>query len=76
MTSRLRKIDVSDQFSFSGIKAQVHSLVEYLARESIALDDQMRADIVRLFQERVTDAMIGKLNMLIDDLNPNTIGIV
>jgi N6-L-threonylcarbamoyladenine synthase len=29
---RLRKIAVSEQFSFSGIKAQVHSLLDYLKR--------------------------------------------
>jgi len=71
ITSRIRKIDVSDQFSFSGVKAQVHSLLEYLERNNILLTASVQADIARRFQDVVTDALMRKMTQCIDTL-PNT----
>jgi len=76
LQQRLRKLDVSGQFSFSGTKAQVHSLLEYLKRENIDFDDEMKAWIAWMFQERVSDAMVKKLAMLVEEHQPKTIGIV
>jgi len=71
IVSRIRKIDISDQFSFSGVKAQVHSLLEYLERNNILLTASVQADIARRFQGVVTDALMQKMTQYIDTL-PNT----
>jgi tRNA A37 threonylcarbamoyltransferase TsaD len=76
LNKRLRKIDISGQFSFSGTKAQVHSLLEYFKREDVDLDDKLIAQVAWMFQERTTDALVAKLSLLIDQYDPTTIGIV
>ncbi len=74
--NRIRKIDISDQFSFSGIKAQVYSLLEYLKREGIACDEQMQRDIATVFQDRIVDALVQKVENIISTTSPKTLGIV
>ncbi len=76
ISQRLRKIDISGQFSFSWIKAQVHSLIEYLKREEIVLDESMLANICRLFQDRVTTALSQKFQQSIDTHSPKTLWVV
>ena len=70
---RLRKIDVSGQFSFSGIKAQVVSLLQYYARKDIVVDDTKIADIAYVFQDRITDSLISKLSVYIQEYDAQTI---
>ena len=73
---RLRKIDVSGQFSFSGIKAQVVSLLEYYARHDIVVDETKIADIAYVFQDRITDSLISKLSVYIQEYDAQTIWVV
>ncbi len=74
--TRLRKLNTSDQFSFSGVKAQVHSLLEYLSRNDIVVDDQMRADIAWRFQEIVTDALVSHTTKILNDTKAKTLWVV
>lgn len=73
---RLRKIDVGGQFSFSGIKAQVHSLLEYMKRHEIVLDEMTVCAIAHRFQDVVTDAMSRKMQAYIKLYTPRTVWVV
>ena len=72
---RVRQIDTRSQFSFSWIKSQVRSLLDYYEREHIELDDTIKANIAWRFQQRVTQAMLDKLEECISLHQPASIGI-
>lgn len=76
IATRLRPLHTSDHFSFSGVKAQVHSLLEYLDRNNILVDDQMRADIAWRFQEIVTDALVAHMTKALDTKKAKTLWVV
>jgi len=61
-------------FSFSGIKSQVHNLVESWKLDM--QDDTVKADIAWRFQEEVTRNLADKLALAADKYFPKTIGIV
>ena len=74
--TKIRKLDVSDQFSFSGIKSQVGTFLKYCARKDIVLDDVYISCIAYVFQDRITDALVSKLQQYIDIYSPSTIWVV
>lgn len=73
---RLKPLDVHDQFSFSGIKAQVVSLIAYCKRHDISVDKKLVTAICYRFQDVVTDALVKKLAMCINMYEPHTLGLV
>jgi len=65
----------SYQFSFSGMKSQVHFLLAQLQEKKIPLDEQLIADIAYEFQEAVVEVLGKKLIQAAHSFNAKTIGI-
>lgn len=63
-------------FSFSGMKSQVHYLLQDLEKRNITLDEQLINDICFAFQEAVVEVLAKKLIKAAIQYKAQTIGIV
>ncbi len=63
-------------FSFSGMKSQVHYLLSKLEKEGTSLDEQLICDIAYEFQEAVVEVLAKKLINAANEHGAKTIGIV
>ncbi len=63
-------------FSFSGMKSQVHYFLENMKKQSKDLDEQTICDIAYAFQESVVEVLANKLIKAAQQYNAQTIGIV
>lgn len=63
-------------FSFSGMKSQVHYLLQDLEKRNITLDEQLTNDICYAFQEAVVEVLAKKLIKAAIQYQVKTIGIV
>lgn len=73
---RIRTIQAWDQFSFSWVKAQIYSLLEYLDQNDIVIDTQLLTDICHRFEDIMTDALVLALQNNIQKYQPKTIWVV
>lgn len=63
-------------FSFSGMKSQVHYFLENMKKENKELDEQTICDIAYAFQEAVVEVLANKLIKAAQQYEAKTIGIV
>lgn len=63
-------------FSFSGMKSQVYTLLQRCEREGIEIKWQVLYDIAYEFQEAVVDVLVAKLLAAVQQFWANTVGIV
>ncbi len=63
-------------FSFSGMKSQVHYFLENMKKQSKDLDEQTICDIAYAFQESVVEVLANKLIKAAQQYSAQTIGIV
>ncbi len=60
-------------FSFSGLKSQVHYLLGKYAETGVVVDDQLKANIAYMFQEEVAHVLAKKLIQAAEHYNAKTI---
>lgn len=63
-------------FSFSGMKAQMYTLLQTLEKDGIILTEAILADIAYEFQEAIVEVLVMKLEQAAERYQAQTIGIV
>lgn len=66
ISGRIRRIQVAESFSFSGIKSQVASLLEYYKRNNISITEQIKSNIAKRFQEVIVENLVDSVQEIID----------